>query len=105
MEIRPTHVVVRRAGELETDTIPAEGVLLLTGYQADPGFLQRAGVELDPETNIPRHHAETFETNVTNLFIAGGQLAGRRTGTIFIENGRFHGEQVAKVLAVRLRAE
>ena len=89
----------------ETDTIPAEGVLLLTGYQADPGFLQRAGVELDPETNIPRHHADTFETNVPNLFIAGGQLAGRRTGTIFIENGRFHGEQVAKVLAARLRAE
>ena len=105
VEIRPTDVVVRRAGELETDTIPAEGVLLLTGYQADPGFLQSAGVELDPETNIPRHHAETFETNVPNLFIAGGQLAGRRTGSIFIENGRFHGEQVAKVLAARLRAE
>ena len=103
VEIRPTHVVVRRTGELETETIPAEGVLLMTGYQADPGFLQRAGVELDPETNIPRHHADTFETNVTNLFIAGGQLAGRRTGTIFIENGRFHGEQVAKTLAARLR--
>ena len=39
-----------------------------------------------------------------NLFVAGGQLAGRRTGTIFIENGRFHGEQVAKTLASRLRA-
>ena len=27
----------------ETETMPAEGVLLLTGYHADPGFLQRAG--------------------------------------------------------------
>ncbi len=103
VEIRPTHVVVRRTGQLETDTVPADGVLLLTGYQADHDFLRRAGVEIDAETMIPRHHAETFETNVPGLFIAGGQLAGRRTGTIFIENGRFHGERVAQVLAARLR--
>jgi len=103
VEIRPTDVVVRRAGEIETDTIPADGVLLLTGYQADHDFLRRAGVEIDPETMIPCHHADTFETNVPGLFIAGGQLAGRRTGTIFIENGRFHGEQVARVIASRLR--
>jgi thioredoxin reductase (NADPH) len=103
MEITPTEVMVRRVGEIERQAIPAEGVLLLTGYQADPAFLRGAGVELDPETNIPSHHADSFETNVPNLFIAGGQLAGRRTGTIFIENGRFHGEQVAKALASRLR--
>ncbi|MCC7124357.1 MAG: YpdA family putative bacillithiol disulfide reductase, partial [Acidobacteria bacterium] len=95
--IRPTEVEVRTAGSLETSTIPAEAVLLMTGYQADPGFLRDAGVELDEETRIPRHHEDTFETNVPNLFIAGGQLAGRRTGTIFIENGRFHGERIARV--------
>jgi thioredoxin reductase (NADPH) len=39
---------------------------------------------------------------VSNLFIAGGQLAGNRTGTVFIENGRFHGERIARVLAERL---
>ena len=44
----------------------------------------------------------TFETNVPNLFIAGGQLAGKKTGTVFIENGRFHGERIAKVIAARL---
>lgn len=104
VEIRPTHVVVRSLGQPETDTIAADAVLLLTGYQADHDFLRRAGVAIDPETMVPRHHAETFETNVSGLFIAGGQLAGRRTGTIFIENGRFHGEQVARVVADRLRA-
>jgi hypothetical protein len=26
------------------------------------------------------------------LFVAGGAIAGVDTGTIFIENGRFHGE-------------
>jgi thioredoxin reductase (NADPH) len=40
---------------------------------------------------------------VPSLFMAGGQVAGKRTGSVFIENGRFHGEQVARVLASRLR--
>jgi hypothetical protein len=29
-------------------------------------------------------------------------VAGRQTGNIFIENGRFHGERIIKVLADRL---
>ncbi len=99
VEIRPTEVVVESPGGRET--LPADGVLLLTGYRADPAFLRSAGVELDPETLVPRHDPETFETNVPNLFIAGGQLAGVRTGTIFIENGRFHGEKIAQALARR----
>jgi thioredoxin reductase (NADPH) len=103
VEIRPSEVVVRRAGEADTSTIPAEGVLLLTGFHADADFLRRSGVEVDAASLVPRHDAHTFETNVPNLFIAGGQVAGRRTGSVFIENGRFHGEQIARVLAERLR--
>ncbi|MGD9903459.1 MAG: YpdA family putative bacillithiol disulfide reductase [Vicinamibacterales bacterium] len=99
VEIRPTEVVVESAAGRET--LAADAVLLLTGYRADPEFLRRIGVEMDPVTLVPRHDPETFETNVANLFIAGGQLAGVRTGTIFIENGRFHGEKVAQVLAGR----
>jgi thioredoxin reductase (NADPH) len=95
--IQPTEVVVEPA-----DTIPADAVLLLTGYHADPDFLMRAGVQLNASTLEPKHDPMTFETNVPNLFIAGGQVAGRRTGTVFIENGRFHGERIAKVVATRL---
>jgi hypothetical protein len=47
--------------------------------------------------------AARFEINVPNLFIAGGAIAGRQTGTIFIENGRFHGEKIVAVLAERFR--
>jgi len=103
VEIGPTEVVVRRTGHAQTESIPAEAVLLLTGYHADAEFLRRVGVEIDPESLVPRHDPHTFETNVPNLFIAGSQVAGRRTGSVFIENGRFHGEQIAKALAVRLR--
>jgi len=38
---------------------------------------------------------------VPNLFIAGGAIGGRHTGNIFIENGRFHGERIVKVLSDR----
>lgn len=102
VEIRPTEVVVETGSGCET--IAADSVLLLTGYRADPAFLRGIGIEVDVDTLVPRYDADTFETNVANVFIAGGQLAGMRTGTIFIENGRLHGERIAQVLAERLRA-
>ena len=64
--------------------------------------MRRAGIECHPESLAPTLNPETFETNVPNLFIAGGAVAGRNTGNIFIENGRFHGERIIKVLAERL---
>ncbi len=97
-EIRPSEVV------LDTGvTLPAEAVLLLTGYHADEAFMTRIGVEIHPETRSPKYHVDTYETNVPGLFVAGGQLAGKRTGTVFIENGRFHGEVIAKTISARLQ--
>ena len=51
------------------------------------------------ERDAPVHDPETFETNVSGLFVAGGAIAGVDTGTIFIENGRFHGEKIIEVIA------
>jgi thioredoxin reductase (NADPH) len=99
VEIRPSEVVLDSG-----QTLPAEAVLLLTGYRADPDFMRHIGVSINEETLEPKYSAETYETNVANLFVAGGQLAGKRTGTVFIENGRFHGEQIAKTVAERLRS-
>ena len=97
VEIRPNDVV------LDTGvTLPAESVLLLTGYRADPEFMRKIGVEITEETQAPKYHVDTYETNVPGLFVAGGQVAGKRTGTVFIENGRFHGEVIARTLAARL---
>lgn len=104
IEITPTSVTVQRLDD-EPEEIPAEGVLLLTGYRADPEFLRRAGIHINDDTLEPRYDPLTFETNVPGLFVAGGQLAGKKTGTVFIENGRFHGEAIAKALAARSRAE
>jgi len=103
VEITPTTVRIEHDGTLED--LPAEAVYLLTGYHADVDLMRRAGVRIDAETLAPDFNGETFETNVPNLFVAGGAIAGRRTGTIFIENGRFHGEKIIAVLADRLRGD
>jgi thioredoxin reductase (NADPH) len=99
VEIRPTEVIIERHGAQES--IPAEGVFLLTGYHPDAELMRRAGIECHPESLVPTLNPETFESNVPNLFIAGGAVAGRNTGNIFIENGRFHGERIVKVITDR----
>ncbi len=101
VEIRPTEVVVERGGAREE--IPCDGVLLLTGYHPDAKLMTTAGVHCHPETLAPDLNPDTFETNVPNLFLAGGCVAGRNTGSIFIENGRFHGEKIIATLAERLQ--
>jgi thioredoxin reductase (NADPH) len=63
-------------------------------------LLTAAGVCLN-ERDAPIYNPETFETNVPGLFVAGGAIAGVDTGTIFIENGRFHGEKIIEVIARR----
>ena len=101
VEITPTAVITEGPGGREE--IPAEQVFLLTGYHPDVDLMRRAGIHCDEASLRPDMNGETFESNVPNLFIAGGAIAGRHTGSIFIENGRFHGEKIIKVLADRLR--
>jgi thioredoxin reductase (NADPH) len=100
VEIRRTEVIIEQQGRQAS--LPAEAVFLLTGYQPDVELMRRAGIRCDRETLAPAIDPETFETNVPNLFLAGGAVAGRNTGSIFIENGRFHGEKIIGVLAERL---
>ncbi len=85
------------------EELPADAVYLLTGYRADAELLCRAGIRLN-DREAPVHDPNTFETNVAGLFIAGGAIAGVDTGTVFIENGRFHGERIIEAIASRLRA-
>jgi len=100
VEITPTVVVIDGPGGREE--LAADGVFLLTGYRPDTELMLRAGVACDPETLVPQMNTDTFETNVPNLFVAGGAVAGRHTGNIFIENGRFHGGKIIETLAQRL---
>ena len=111
-EIRAASVIIRtstgssRPDEIEgrgpegLQELRADAVFLLVGYRANTDLFVRAGVGLT-DRQAPVFDPETFETNVPGLFVAGGALAGVDTGTVFIENGRFHGEKILEVIASR----
>jgi thioredoxin reductase (NADPH) len=101
VEVGEASVVID--GPAGRETLPAEAVFLLTGYHPDDALLRAAGVEIDAATRKPRHDADSLETNVPGLFVAGSVAAGNETSRIFIETGRFHGEAIVKTIAGRLR--
>jgi thioredoxin reductase (NADPH) len=74
--------------------LPARHIFALTGYHPDFDFLRRLGVELDPQSNKPRINAQSLESNIPGLYLAGVVIGGNATSEIFIENGRFHGKQI-----------
>jgi thioredoxin reductase (NADPH) len=79
-------------------------VFALTGYHPDYDFLISLGIELTGPEMRPVCDPETFETNVPGIYVAGVIVAGSKTGEIFIENGRFHGKQIAVDLRKRIAA-
>jgi thioredoxin reductase (NADPH) len=98
--ITPEAVEVEHQGQ--RDALPADRVFLLTGYHADFALLDACGIAIDADTGVPAYDPSTLESNVPSVFLAGGVLAGKDTAPIFIENGRFHGERLVRVLAERL---
>lgn len=86
----------------KTEKIKADFVFAMTGYHPDHSFLRKMGVAIDEETGRPVHHPDTMETNVENIFICGVIAAGNNANEIFIENGRFHGELIAKALSKKI---
>jgi thioredoxin reductase (NADPH) len=78
--------------------VPAMQVFALTGYHPDYEFIEALGVKLDPESRKPKLNPETLESNIKGIYLAGVVIAGKHTGEIFIENGRFHGKQIVDSL-------
>ncbi len=76
-------------GEFEVEN---DFVFALIGYHPDYEFLRACGVELDREHNSPKRDSESFETNVKGMYVAGSIIAGNNNNSVFIENGRLHGE-------------
>ena len=89
-------VLTTPEGEL---TLPNHFVFALTGYRPDFEFLEALGITLDENNNrCPFCDPATLESNVPGIYLAGVIIAGERTNEIFIENGRFHGKQIARAL-------
>jgi thioredoxin reductase (NADPH) len=77
-------------------------VFALIGYQPDLVFLNATGITLEPETQRPRTDPQTLESERNGIYLAGVIVAGMHTNEIFIENGRFHGQLIAKAVAESL---
>ena len=86
-----------------TKVLVNQFVFALTGYHPDFTFIESLGVKLD-ESNArcPVCNPATLESNVPGIYLAGVVVAGERTNEIFIENGRFHGNLIAKDLAAKM---
>jgi thioredoxin reductase (NADPH) len=99
-EIGEDYVVLQTPnGEVDLEN---DFVFALTGYHPDFDFLRDMGIELSTEQCRPLCDPETLESNVPGIYVAGVIVAGSRTSEIFIENGRFHGKQIAAHLRQRL---
>ena len=83
----------------QTATIPNQFVFAMIGYHPDHQFLQSMGISIDPVSGRPSFDEQTMETDVDNLYVAGVIAAGNNANEIFIENGRFHGQQIAEAIA------
>ena len=97
VEVMPDAVVLKTPDGLKT--IANDFVFAMTGYHPDFGFLEAMGVRFEGPDRLPACDAETLESNVKGIYLAGVIVAGSRTNEIFIENGRFHGKQIARALA------
>jgi thioredoxin reductase (NADPH) len=82
-------------------TIENQWVLAMTGYHPDYGFLE--GVLdiaiADDVSRTPIYDEATFETSRPGVYLAGTVCGGYQTGRWFIENGRFHAQQIARHIA------
>ena len=77
-------------------------VFALIGYRPDLEFLNATGITLEPDTLRPRSDPETLESETAGVYLAGVIVAGMHTNEIFIENGRYHGAQIARAIAAKL---
>ena len=101
LEITKDHVKIARNGDRYE--IPAQQVFALTGYHPTMKFFDQLGVRYDADTLRPEYNPQTFQTNIPAVYLAGSVVGGRINGEVFIENGRFHGEVLMKVIADRLK--
>ena len=99
VQITPDAVVVETPTGREE--LPNDFVFALTGYRPDFSFLESLGVHFEGPDRLPVCDSESLCSNVAGIYLAGVIVAGSRTNEIFIENGRFHGKQIAHALASR----
>lgn len=80
--------------------MPADRVLLLTGYDQDATLFEQLGVRLRPQDRAPVIDRETMAASASGVFVIGTAVSGSRTGRTvhFIETSHKHVPRVARGL-------
>jgi bacillithiol disulfide reductase len=93
-----------QAATLNTgESIPADFVLLLTGYEQDQSLFTQLGIQLVGDDRKPKLNLKTMETTVPGVFVAGTATAGSQTRTkVFIETAHIHVDRIIAALQNRV---
>lgn len=103
-EIRTDRVFVERQGTSSRKEarreLPADFVLLMTGYEQDENLFVQSGIALEGEARRPKIDERTMESSVPGLYVAGTAIAGTQTGGAreFIETSHIHVDRILAAL-------
>jgi thioredoxin reductase (NADPH) len=99
VEITPSVVRLESIDTGERTEVPAECVLLLTGYEQDPTLFESLGVRLVGPERAPEHDHVTMETNVPGIYVAGTATAGTQERfKVFIETSHVHVPRIVRAI-------
>jgi thioredoxin reductase (NADPH) len=99
-QITPSHVSLRTRES--SSEVPFDFVMMAIGYEADMSLCRLAGVKLNGECERPAFDAQTMETNVPGVYLAGTVTGGTQDKyAVFIENGHVHIDRIIAALSGR----
>lgn len=96
-KITHSHVTLMQKGK--SIEVPADFVLLLTGYEQDPALFRICGIETRGDAAVPVFDERTMESNVPGIYLAGTATAGTQSKyTVFIENCHVHVDRIVAAI-------
>lgn len=102
VEITPGAVTLESIDTGDRTHVPADAVLLLTGYEQDPTLFESLGIELVGPERAPRHDHVTMQTNVPGIYVAGTATGGTQSRfKVFIENCHAHVPRIVRAITGR----
>ena len=93
IEIQKEYVIVKKNKEIIK--LKNDFVLAMTGYQPNFELLKSIGIKFNSDKySSPYYNANTMESNVKGVYLAGVICGGYQTNKWFIENSRIHASQI-----------
>jgi len=73
---------------------------IMTGYKPDYSLFKSLGIAIEEDDQKkPIHNADTYETNLPKVYVAGVIKSGMKTSSFFIENSRVDAERIINAIS------